>query len=49
VGSFPPSTDRDQLGWEVAEELVRFITAPMTANVILVLAWAYAGYHISAH
>jgi hypothetical protein len=32
-----------------AEELVRFITARMTANVILVLAWAYAGYHIFAH
>jgi hypothetical protein len=32
-----------------AEELVRFVTAPMVANVLLVVAWAYAGYHIFAH
>jgi hypothetical protein len=32
-----------------AEELVRFITTPMTANVVLVVAWTYAGYHIFAH
>jgi hypothetical protein len=32
-----------------AEELVRFITTPLAANVLLVVAWAYAGYHIFAH
>lgn len=32
-----------------AEELLRFITAPVAANAILVVAWAYAGYHIFAH
>lgn len=32
-----------------AEELVRFITTPMVANAILVVAWTYAGYHIFAH
>jgi hypothetical protein len=32
-----------------AEELVRFITTPMAANALLVIAWAYAGYHIFAH
>jgi hypothetical protein len=32
-----------------AEELVRFITAPMVANIFLVAAWTYAGYHLFAH
>lgn len=32
-----------------AEELLRFITTPKAANVILVVAWTYAGYHIFAH
>ncbi len=31
-----------------AEELIRFVTAPMLANVILVVAWTYAGYHLFA-
>ncbi len=31
------------------EELVRFITAPVAANVLLVVAWTYAGYHLFAH
>jgi hypothetical protein len=32
-----------------AEELLRLITRPVAANVILVVAWAYAGYHLFAH
>jgi hypothetical protein len=32
-----------------AEECLRFITAPTAANVLLVVAWTYAGYHIFAH
>lgn len=31
-----------------AEQLLRFVTAPLAANVVLVLAWAYAGYHLFA-
>ena len=31
-----------------AEELVRFISTPMAANVILVAAWVFAGYHLFA-
>lgn len=31
------------------EEFVRFITTPTAANVLLVVAWTYAGYHIFAH
>jgi len=29
-----------------AEELVRLVTAPLAGNVVVVLAWAYAGYHL---
>jgi hypothetical protein len=32
-----------------SEEFLRFITAPMAANVLLVVAWTYAGYHLFAH
>jgi hypothetical protein len=32
-----------------AEELLRFVTRPAAANAVLVVAWAYAGYHIFAH
>jgi hypothetical protein len=32
-----------------AEELLRFITAPTAANILLVVAWTYAGYHLFAH
>lgn len=32
-----------------AEQLVRFVTAPMAANVVVVGAWTYAGYHLFAH
>lgn len=31
-----------------AEEVLRLVTAPVGANVVLVLAWAYAGYHLFA-
>jgi hypothetical protein len=31
------------------EELVRLITATAAANVLLVVAWTYAGYHLFAH
>jgi hypothetical protein len=31
-----------------AEELVRFITAPILANVVVVAAWIFAGYHLFA-
>lgn len=31
------------------EEFLRFITTPPAANVLLVVAWTYAGYHIFAH
>jgi hypothetical protein len=31
-----------------AEELVRFITAPVAANVVVVVAWILAGYHLFA-
>jgi hypothetical protein len=31
-----------------AEELVRYITAPLAANVLLVVAWTFAGYHLFA-
>jgi hypothetical protein len=31
------------------EEFLRFITGPTAANVLLVVAWTYAGYHIFAH
>ncbi len=31
------------------EEFLRLITAPPAANVLLVAAWAYAGYHLFAH
>jgi hypothetical protein len=30
------------------EELVRFVTAPAVANVVVVAAWAFAGYHLFA-
>ena len=29
-----------------AEELVRFISTPVAANVALVAAWVFAGYHL---
>ena len=32
-----------------SEEFLRFITAPAAANVLLVVAWGYAGYHLFAH
>lgn len=32
-----------------AEELIRFVTAPRVANVTVVVAWTYAGYHLFAH
>ena len=32
-----------------SEEFLRFITAPTAANVLLVVAWSYAGYHFFAH
>ena len=32
-----------------AEEVVRYVTAPTAANVLLVVAWAFAGYHLFAH
>jgi hypothetical protein len=31
-----------------AEELARFISTPMVANVALIAAWAFAGYHLFA-
>jgi hypothetical protein len=31
-----------------AEELVRFITAPVVVNVVVVAAWILAGYHLFA-
>jgi len=31
-----------------AEEFVRFISTPMAANVALVAAWVFAGYHLFA-
>jgi hypothetical protein len=31
-----------------AEEFVRFISTPMAANVLLVAAWVFAGYHLFA-
>ena len=31
-----------------AEELVRFITAPVVANIVVVAAWIFAGYHLFA-
>jgi hypothetical protein len=30
------------------EELVRFVSTPMAANVVLVAAWVFAGYHLFA-
>jgi hypothetical protein len=32
-----------------AEEFVRLISRPTAANVVLVVAWAYAGWHLFAH
>lgn len=32
-----------------AEELIRFITRVPAVNVLLVVAWAYAGWHLFAH
>jgi len=32
-----------------AAEFVRFISTSKLANVVIVLAWAYAGYHLFAH
>jgi hypothetical protein len=32
-----------------SEELVRFVTRRRAANVVLVAAWGYAGYHLFAH
>jgi hypothetical protein len=31
-----------------AEELVRFVAGPVAANVVVVAAWAFAGYHLFA-
>ena len=31
-----------------AEELVRLISRPTAANVLLVVAWGYAGWHLFA-
>ena len=31
-----------------AEEFVRFISTSMVANVLLITAWAFAGYHLFA-
>jgi hypothetical protein len=31
------------------EEFLRFITAPTAANILLVGAWTYAGYHLFAY
>jgi hypothetical protein len=31
-----------------AEELVRFVSAPLVANLLLVIAWGFAGYHLFA-
>jgi hypothetical protein len=31
-----------------AEELVRFVTGPVVANVVVVAAWVLAGYHLFA-
>ncbi len=31
------------------EEFLRLITAPPATNVLLVVAWGYAGYHLFAH
>ena len=32
-----------------SEEMMRFISTPWVANVLLVVAWGYAGYHLFAH
>jgi hypothetical protein len=32
-----------------AEELLRLVADSMVANVIVVVAWTYAGYHLFAH
>ena len=32
-----------------SEEILRFITRPTAANILLVVAWIYAGYHLFAH
>lgn len=32
-----------------AEQVLRLATAPTAVNVVLVMAWAYAGYHLFAH
>jgi len=32
-----------------AEQFLRLVTSPRPARIILVLAWAYAGYHLFAH
>jgi hypothetical protein len=31
-----------------AEELVRFVTAPVVGNAVVVVAWVFAGYHLFA-
>ena len=31
-----------------AEEFIRFISTSMTANVALIAAWVFAGYHLFA-
>jgi hypothetical protein len=32
-----------------AGELIRLISRPRAANVVLVVAWAYAGWHLFAY
>ena len=31
-----------------AEELVRFVSGPLAANVALIAVWVFAGYHLFA-
>lgn len=31
-----------------AEELVRFVSTSRVVNIILIVAWAFAGYHLFA-
>jgi hypothetical protein len=34
--------------WATAEELVRFLSTAWPANLALIGAWAFAGYHLFA-
>ena len=39
---------RSRGSWATAEEFVRFLSTAWPANIALIAAWAFAGYHLFA-